>query len=65
VSVIAAGKLATYGGVGLPFAIYGVAFVLLFAAVLSVPDTGVRARSGEMGGFMALRDRRWCRSTRR
>jgi len=55
VSVIAAGKLATYGGVGLPFAIYGVAFVLLFAAVLSVPDTGVRARSGEMGGFMALR----------
>src|SRR5688572_2540112 len=45
VSIIAAGKLATYGGVSLPFAIYGVAFLLLLAGLVSVPD--VQARRSE------------------
>jgi MFS family permease len=37
VSIFIAGKLADYGGWQLPFAIYGVAFVLLAMALVSVP----------------------------
>jgi len=51
VSVIAAGKLAAYGGVGLPFAIYGVAFLLLLAGIASVPEVRTRARTEEAAGF--------------
>jgi len=54
VSVIAAGGLATYGGVGLPFAIYGVAFVLLLMGMASVPEVGVRARGAEASGFWSF-----------
>jgi MFS family permease len=54
VSIIAAGGLATYGGVGLPFAIYGVAFVLLLLGVASVPEVGVRTRGEQAGGFWSF-----------
>jgi MFS family permease len=54
VSIIAAGGLATYGGVGWPFAIYGVAFVLLLVGIATVPEIATRARTEAVSGFWSF-----------